>query len=185
MRGVSEEALFIARNWETVEDILTATQRLRDELATVARSAVQSLADRSWWSEGWELKTSGQSQAYMYREHWVADSIAALWVGIEQFTPESVFGAASPPLLYVWRPAAFSALGQELAAALDAGGHVVIGELDSRPTSGYMVRHYVQKCLPEELDGFAERATGQIVEFMEHYAKVLMRLDDVIRRHVR
>ena len=184
MPGLSEEALFIARNWETVEDILTATQRLRDELAKVARSAVQSLADRPWWSAGWEARSSSQSPAYICREHWVAGSAVAVWVGTERFTPESVFGAASPPLLYVWRPPTFAELGSELAAALEAGGHVVIGELDSKPTSGYMVRHHVQKCLPEELEGFTERVTGQIVEFMEHYAKVLMELDEVIRRHL-
>jgi hypothetical protein len=46
------------------------------------------------------------------------------------------------------------------------------------------VRHAVEKCLPEEIKGYEERATRQILGFMDHYANVLRQFDGLISQHI-
>jgi hypothetical protein len=184
MPDLPDESLFIARNWETVEDVLAATGQLRNAFAGLLRSLQPALESLDWWRDGWEFRTLGSEQAYISHRDWRVGDQPAVWIGVERFGPEGVLGHQAMAQLYVWVLAKHSALAQELGAALAAGAQPRPGEVGTRGSGGYVVRHAVETCLPEEIDGYAQRATAQILEFMDHYAKAMRQFDGLIRQHI-
>jgi hypothetical protein len=71
-----------------------------------------------------------------------------------------------------------------LAAEIGKSDQAPLGTLDPRAKGGYVVRQEVRKCQPEEIDGYTDRVREQATEFIDHYAKVLSRLEDVIQEHL-
>jgi hypothetical protein len=57
----------------------------------------------------------------------------------------------------------------------------LIGEIALKGSSGFVIRHAVTQCLPEEIDSFEERMRSQIVSFIAHYAQVIEKYDELIK----
>jgi hypothetical protein len=184
MSWLSEESLLLAKNWDTVEEIFEAEQRLRRELATLLHSVEREVSKRDWWQRGWVFVRHHDTQVYISHSKWQVDDVYTVWIGVEDFTPRSVFGMDSPPTLYVWVTRKQYELAQALAREIEEIEAEVLGELDHR-ISGYVVKHSVSKCLPEEVDEFAARTRHQIAEFFAHYAQVLWQLDGVIEDYLK
>lgn len=185
MSVLSEESLLLARNWDTVEDILKAEERLGEELSSLLLSIEPELTRYDWWSrDGWTFVQYQGSQVYISNQKWRTPSGGfAIWIGVEGFTPRAIFGTESPPRLYVWVAGRQYDLAQILAEKIEESEGEVLGEIDHRET-GYAVKHAVRKCLPEEVEAFDKVVRGQIVEFFVQYAKVLWRLDAVIQGYL-
>ena len=103
-----------------------------------------------------------------------------LWIGVETFTPERLFGTESPPRLYVWVTSDGCDLAQPLAQAIEERGTDVLGDVD-HSQSRYVVKHPIQKCPPGDVAGVDAVVSQQMVAFFSHYAEVLTRLDDLIQ----
>jgi hypothetical protein len=183
MSWLSEESLLLAKNWDTVEAIFEAEQRLRRELTSILHTVEQELSKREWWKDGWVFVRHQDSQVYVSQVKWQVGDVYTVWIGVEGFAPRAIFGMESPPMLYVWVARKEYELAQALAREIEKIEEEVLGELDHRAT-GYVVKHGVSKCLPEEVDGYAERVCHQIVEFFAHYAQVLWQLDGIIEDYL-
>lgn len=180
MDWLSEESALLAQNWQTFEDIRRAEQKLRSELSELLRTLEADLSQYGWWGDGWRFVHYRADQVYISREAWRTKSGFLLWIGVEAFTPERLFGTESSPQLYVWVTSEGSDLSQPLAQAIEEYGTDILGEVD-HGQSKYIVKHSVQKCLPEEVAGFDAVVSQQIVAFFSHYAELLTRLDDLIQ----
>ena len=99
MSWLSEESLLLAKNWETVEDILRARRRMRGELSQLLLSIESELSQHEWWEDGWRFIEHREDQVYISREHWRVGRGFLIWIGVERFGPERVFGTASSPQL--------------------------------------------------------------------------------------
>ena len=55
MGFLREESVFIAENWETVQDIVAALKTLDEDLFAVIKSLEMDLRDRDWWDEAWQF----------------------------------------------------------------------------------------------------------------------------------
>jgi hypothetical protein len=185
MSVFSEESLLLIKNWDTVEDILKAHERLGEELASLLLSIESELARYDWWSrDGWTFVPYQRLQVYISNQKWrLPSGNFAVWIGVEGFTSSAIFGMGSPPTLYVWVGGKQYDLARILAERIEESEGEVLGDIDRRE-SGYAVKHAVRKCLPEEAEGFDEVVRSQISDFFVHYAKVLWRLDAVIEAYL-
>ena len=183
MSWLSKESLLVAENWDTVENILRAKERLGRELSKLLVSLEAELSQQDWWEDGWHFVRYREGQVYMSREQWRPRKSFLIWIGVERFSPECVFGESSSPQLYVWVQKSHRDLAQILADAIEEREGDPLGEVDHNKT-GYVVKHDVQSCMPEEVEAFDDVARGQIVDFFAHYAEVLSDLDNVIQEHI-
>ena len=183
MSWLSEESLLLAENWDTVEDILRARNRLGSELSELLLSVESQLSQRDWWEDGWCFIQHRKDQVYISRQQWRPGKSFLIWIGVEQFSPERVFGESSSPQLYVWVLRKHRDLAQVLADAIEEREGEPLGELDHNQT-GYVVKQDLQSCMPEEVAVFDDVARAQIVDFFIHYAEVLSDFDHVIREHI-
>ena len=178
MGRFSEESVLLIQNWETVQDILQAEKRLRQELSTMLNALAQDLRQADWWEDGWRFVQPSEAQIYISHQAWQADGESVVWIGIEDFAPNQVFGLEIPPNLYVWVSGRRNDLAQALIEELEREGGY-LGELDYR-ASGYVVRQALQKCLPEEIQSYETGVREQTVAFFEFYARNLRQYDDLI-----
>jgi len=183
MSWLPEESLLLAKNWETVEDILAAVQRLQGELTQVLLSVGRELSEQSWWDDGWRLIEQGNAQVYISSEKWRVGDGFLMWIGVEQFTPKAVFGSDSPAQLYVWVADREYDLAHRLAAAILDDADEPLGDID-HGANGYVVKQLVGKCFAGEVEGYDERVRRQIAGFFAHYAEVLSGLDGMIQEHI-
>jgi hypothetical protein len=183
MEWLSEESLLLAKNWDTVEDIFRAEKRLREEMSSFLLSLEQELVQQDWWDEDWTFVRYRDNQVFISCRNWRIEDKSLVWIGVWMFDPERVFGTESPPSLYVWVGRKQYDLAQMLAEAIEEDEDEVLGEIDHR-TKGYVVKHALQKCLPGEVDGYADLARQQIIDFFAYYAKLLRNYNGLIQDRI-
>lgn len=175
MRRFLPETLFLIQNWDTVQEMLSAIEGLKMELSELLLSVRPALEDLEWWSPGWEFVEYKPGQVYIWNAQWPALDGSVVWIGVEMFTPESVFGNTTPPRLYVWVTGGQSQRerARSLARRITEAGEPVVGQVTANASSGYVVRHPVTKCLPEGAEGYPDAVREQVVAFIDHYARLL------------
>ena len=150
---------------------------------SLLHSIESELAEHEWWQDGWVFVRYSEGQVYISHRVWQVADQFAVWIGVEGFIPDKIFGLESAPDLYVWvTHHCGGGLAQKLAQELEKLEEEPLGEIDHR-ASRYVVRHSVRKCLPEEAEGFGQTVCRQIADFFTHYARVLRGLDEVILDH--
>ncbi len=181
----SEESMLLIRNWDAVHDILHAEKQLRNELYNLFHSIEADLSHNEWWQDGWVFfKNAASSEVYISRRNWRAEDEFIIWIGVEGCIPDRIFGDESPANCYVYIPGKRYELATKLAKWVAEGEDTVLGQVDSRSSSGYVIRHAIRQCLPEEVDGFEEVIRSQIVHFFTHYANTLTSLDETIQEYL-
>lgn len=183
MTWLSEESQLLVENWRTVEDIFKAVDRLEEELSSLLHSVESGLVQEDWWSDDWVFIRRADDQVYISKEEWKAGNKYLVWIGVERFAAERVFGTASPPQFYVWVWRKHSDLAQALVGALKANEIDTLGEANHLQ-SGYIVRLALQKCAPGEIERFDDHTTQQIMDFFGHYANTLSRFDGIVERYI-
>jgi len=176
----SEDSVLLIKNWEAVQDILIANNNLRKELGKFLSSLGVDLRRQAWWQENWVFMKSGESQAYISRRNWRSNNEYLVWIGLEGFVPENIFGDESNADLYIWVSGKRHKLARMLAEELDKGNNVLFGQVNPGEKTGYIVKQFLAKCLPEDIDKFESIFRKQIVDFMTHYARVLNACDQII-----
>ena len=184
MSWLSEESVLLAKNWEVVQDILGSVEAFKGELTSLLLSLKTILTGKEWWRDGWVFVTAQAAQVYIANRNWHIEIEHPIWIGVEKFDIDNVFGTAPAPQLYVWVGGSHRDLGRLLSEWIAESDYEVLGEI-SFGANGYVIRGHVRKCLSEdELGTFDDAAREQIVGFIAHYAQALWSFDAEIRRYV-
>ena len=101
MSTFSEESRLLIGNWEAVTDILQAHRRLQSELVGIIRALEPQLAATDWWSHGWAMTYQDQG-AVLANSRWRRGGTDPVMIWLYLFTPDAVFGEASPPVLCLY-----------------------------------------------------------------------------------
>jgi len=185
MSTFSEESRLLIGNWEAVTDILQAHRRLQSELVGIIRALEPQLAATDWWANGWTITYQDQG-AVLANSKWRRGGTDPVMIWLYLFTPDAVFGEASPPVLCLYVVGKRGALLRDLLDQVrergDGGG--LVGELDERTNNNYVARQVVPRCLPEQLDDYTREVSDQILTFFSHYGRLLDELTPMIERHL-
>ncbi|MBA7477582.1 hypothetical protein ES707_12993 [subsurface metagenome] len=177
----SDESVLLIKNWEAVRDIINAKQRLEKEMTQFLHSLEMDFKKTDWWHNRWVFTKYSWNGVYISKRDWELDKEYAVWIGVQTFTPENLFGYEANAELYVWVPAKWRNLTVQLTEQVADKESDIIGEIAVKASSGYIIRHAVTQCLPEEIDSFEERTRSQIINFIAHYAHVIEKYDRLIK----
>lgn len=164
----SEASRLIVKDWDVVKEINRAQAELAGELRDFLFSIESQLDAYPWWDQGWVFKRLQDNQVYVTHREWQRDEEYAIWIGVEGFTPDALFGTDSYASLYVYVTGSRSALVASLRQSL-AGREGILGDVRVKGGSGYVVKSALRKCLPDELDTFADVVGQPILDFLEYY----------------
>lgn len=178
----SPESLFVARNWDTVSDIIEAARRLGAEMQRMLASLEDHLLARPWWSDEWTFVVRDPGQAYISRRAWSSGEHHLLWIGVDRFRPASVFGLDDPPYLYVYVPGQRRGLRDALTATLREED--VLGELGKGGAWFIVAEQAVARCLPDQAEAYFPQAREQMLSFFDHYAALAPAWDAIVAEHV-
>jgi hypothetical protein len=153
MKKFSEESILLVKNWDTVRDIFEAEKQLGEDLSSLLFSMESELKKKDWWRDGWAFVKAEKGEVYISNEKWRSNDKFVVWIGVEGFVPESVFGRKASPTLYVYVPEKrYYDLAEMLAEEFDKGEYEIVGEIDHR-SKNYVVKHTVRKWLAGEDTG--------------------------------
>ena len=167
----SQASRLIVRNLNIVKEIHKAEGELAECLRKFLFTFKSRFEQCRWWGDKWHLKLENDTQIYLAHSAWKRADEYAIWIGIESFSVEAVFGTdPTSALLYVWvsgqRPQLVSALRRNLGEETD-----IKGDVQTKANSAYVVQKRLRKCLPEELDTFDDVVVAPVLDFFSCYAE--------------
>ena len=171
----SKDSKLLVEDWDIVEDIFAIIQGMQKALADVLQKVKAELEKMSWWSsDEWGFPMATDQQFAISKKSWLSNGNYAVWIGVERFTPEAIFGTNTrPPRMYVWMQKKDDQIASTLRNIL-AGGSEESPDLGDRSSSGlYVHSEDLDKCPLEEMGDYEERAVNKIVEFLSTYARIL------------
>lgn len=184
MNHLSEESLLLIRNWDAYQDILKSGERLKTELNAV-RSAIEGrMRKQDWWNAKWVLFKNDAEQIAFTDSRWEIEDGHLIWVGVEGWKADALFGDASPPFMYVWIDGKQPELKAELQRVIKASGKAMLGDFPKAQTS-YVVEKSLSKCLPEEIDKLEDLVLSPLSEFCEFYSRFFDEFDRVAQKHLK
>jgi len=183
MSTFSEESLLLVRSWDAYQDIMEAGERLKAEMGSLLSAVGEGIKKEKWWTPDWQIHTP-KEQLYLVHSKWRHNETDIIWIGVEGFKPEAVFGNSPPPWLYVYIEGKWPGLKQELLSVIQAKEDFP-GELDASASNGYVIRDSLTKCLPEEAETFEETAAASLIEFVKFYAALFPEFDKAVRKCVK
>ena len=168
-RTFSKSARLLVQNWDMLDEIKRAESELAQTIHDGLLSLEGKLAELPWWSTDWNFGTYGNAQVYIWHKSWAKGDSSAVWLGIKDLSPDSLFGPVTYPEMYLWVINQQRALVPPLGALMDALDDAP-GEVGAKVSKLYIVTNPVRKCLPDELDNFDEVVLAPIVDFINFYA---------------
>ena len=179
--ALSEVSLYLLKRRETVQELLAAERQLHEQFTDILENMIASLRNRPTFEGGtWEAVWHSDEQIYVAKKTWGSKEGYPVWIGVEGFTPDALFGSAPPATLYVWVAKKRLGLVRTLTNLIEESQCRMIGEFDRRST-GYVIRQAVPKYLPDEAGDFEAPAGKLMADFIGHWAEVIGQYDDVIR----
>jgi len=98
----SEDSAFLIQNWSQVEKFHTAENNLRKEVSNLLHSLEGTLSDKHWWDHKLSFYSKSQDQVYVSRSDWTFRNNNLIWIGVENFTIERLFGSGFPPRCFLY-----------------------------------------------------------------------------------
>ncbi len=98
----SEESTFLIKNWSQVEQFHNAENNLRKEVSDLLHSIERVLLDRDWWDHRLSFNSKSQDQVYISKSDWTKRNYNLIWIGVENFTIERLFGGDFPPRCFLY-----------------------------------------------------------------------------------
>lgn len=184
MDTFSEESQLLISNWETVEDILRAKERLATELSAFLASLESDLKKEPWWQGDWQFVEWSDTEVCTNNAKWQVAGESAIELGVEEFTPEAVFGMAKAPQLYIWAGRDTPKLRDRLIAEIEQREADDMGSAQISSKKRYVLEQPLRKCLPGEGEECVNQLREQIVGFLRHWAGVLSDLDSTINEYL-
>jgi hypothetical protein len=180
----SDESRLLVEHWEAYKDVIEAYEALEErELPAILDEVIEEIEEASWLGD-WHIKRVNSEKFYLMRNEWIVEGDEVLKIGVAKFDPDHVFDTErSHPELRVRMSNSYPDLPDRLLAELEER-NAIIGVVDTRSRVRDWISDSVQKCPPDSLDGYAEAAKTQMIEFLRHYAEVLPELDPIIREEI-
>lgn len=98
----SEDSVFLLKNWHQVEKFHNAESNLRKEVSNLLHSLEGVLSDKYWWDHRLSFYSKSQDQVYVSRSDWTKGNNNLIWIGVENFTIERLFGSVFPPRCFLY-----------------------------------------------------------------------------------
>lgn len=165
----SEASRLIIRNWDIVKELRRSEAALAAELRDFLFSMEPRIKELAWWDSQWVFMRDDDGQVYITRREWRRGRDYVIWIGVEGFSPEAIFGTDAFASLYVWVSGERPQLVARLRRCLDDLDDI-IGEVQTKGNSPYVVTSALRKCLPDEIDTFREVVGTPILDFFTCYA---------------
>ena len=179
MTRFSDESLLIAQNWDTVVDIMRASEHMTAELSSFLLSFETDLRELEWWDQGWVFQPYRLSQVYVTAKRWLSNGKDVIWIGIQEFDAEHIFGSQGrPPSLYVWVRQAHQGLVPLLVDEMGKSGCKI------KASGLYLTWQDVPKFLPEIAGDYLDMVREQFLEFADRYAQLLMQFEGAISHYL-
>ncbi len=174
-----EESKLLATHWDAVEDVLAARGKLQEDLTAFLKSLKQDLMQMDWWTPQWHFIETDPVQIYIAHSKWKNGKDYALWIGIEQFIPEVLFGKRSVSQLYLW-----AQCDKSLAAELREMIELKRIPLPNEFGKGlYILTRFVPKCLPKDVEHFEKFMKEPILKFFSECAEQEKAITPVVFRY--
>ena len=184
MSKFSEESLLLIRNWDAYKDILKSGEHLKTELNSV-RSAIEGrLRKQDWWNDRWVFWKNDPTQIAFTDSRWEIEDGHLIWVGLEGFAPDAVFGDDPPPFMYVWISGKRPELKVELQRIIKVSGKTIVGDFPKAQTS-YVVEKSLSKCLPEQVDKLEDMMFFPLADFCEFYSQFFEEFNKAAQKHLK
>lgn len=169
-----EESQFVLANWDRVQELIAAVDVCRSEMGLYLGSLETLLRNKPWWEEGLRFVKKAPAQVYITRADW-ADNEDVIWIGVESFTIESVFGGTLPPRCYLWLAKRAGELAGSLLALVkndpDLSAFVSAG---SGQNERYILSKRLSRSYPEQfINSSMDAPLDEIADFFgKTYAAV-------------
>jgi len=169
----SEDSAFLIQNWSQVEKFHTAENNLYKEVSNLLHSLEGVLSGRDWWDYRLNFNRKSQDQVYVSRSDWTVRNNTLIWIGVENFTVERLFGSSFPPrcFLYCLNFGDREKIRSELLKTMRQDKYFR-GFLTDR--KGYVVIKHIKKYANAQYHAFIDgEALEEIAEFIEKvYLKI-------------
>ena len=93
----TEANRLIIQNWDIVKEIHKAEEDVNLRLREYLFAFESQLAQCDWWDTMWKFTPYQNMQFYISHSAWKRKDGYALWIGIENFSVESLFGTDTYP----------------------------------------------------------------------------------------
>lgn len=180
MKPLTAESRFIADRWDVVSEVLGAVTTLRRELQQHLVSFREELSAQDWWP-GWEFMERDSSQIYIGRADWKIRGKHLVWIGVERFDPEHVFGSEVGAQVYLWVLGGNQenrVLVTELSECLKRNGDELRGTFNTKPNA-YVLTFPVASVLPGEAERLGAREQ-EVLECIGEYARAVTKCEEVV-----
>ena len=179
----SEESKLLIEHWDSFQDAMRAYEKLQDEELPAILQSIMAEIEEAAWSEGWKLVERHPRRFYLFNPDWVVRDDKVLRISLRDFRPRKLFGVDEPPELQVRVSLDYPELTERLLDELEERDKLLGTPIRSQ-SQRTAITEAVQKCPPGSSDGYAEAVKKQALRFFEHYATVLLELDDIIQEEL-
>ncbi len=166
----SDEARLLIDNWDVYQEIRKTEAELNGKFRDYLFSIENDLQKQSWWDNSWIFTRYQEKQVYLTNKEWHINESPAIWIGVENFSVETILGITDTATMYVWVPGnrtgLVAALRTEISSWNDAQG-----EVELKQNNSYVVRDTIRKCLPDELDRFDEIVRKPMIDFFNCFGQ--------------
>jgi len=170
----SEESIFFLQNWGTIEKLLMSEKNFRKEFGEFLYSIEKILLNKDWWSTDLVFNKQDMTQVYISKTNWMIDAGYSIWIGVERFKPEALFGIDMPAQCYLWTMGERkNKIGDDLLQILKSHDEFKDHLLSS---GGYVLKKLLRKYTEEEYEEFISGSSlNEIVEF---FGKVYLSINN-------
>jgi hypothetical protein len=98
----SEVSTFLLKNWSQLEKVHNAEKNLQKEISDLLYSLESVLSQKYWWDSEVNFFSRSINQVYISRTNWSVYNSNLIWIGVENFTIESLFGSGLPPICFLY-----------------------------------------------------------------------------------
>lgn len=162
----SEESIFFLQNWGTIEKLMSSENNFKKEFSEFLYSIKEILENKDWWNSELVFKKQDMSQIYLSKMNWFQDDGYSIWIGVEGFSPEKLFGIDTPPECYLW------VMGDKKDKIMDDLLQIFRNHDELKKyvvtSGGYVLRKLLRKFAEEEYKDFISGTSlNEITEFFE------------------
>lgn len=176
----SDEARVLIQNWEVYQEVRRIEADLNGQLRTFLYSLDDDLRKEAWWDHTWLFNRYQDRQMYITSAAWEIDGTPSIWIGIENFSVETIFGLTDTAGMYLWVQGGRTDLVSALRKLAESWNGLP-GALEQKQNNSYVVRDAVRKCLLDEIDSFDEIVRRPMLRFLSYFGSRQKSITEVFK----
>lgn len=175
----SDSSKLLIDNWDSYQFVTRSAAKLQRELAAGLRGIEATLRKEPWWDHNWFFVPRGEQQCWIGRKEWGSREDCAIWIGVEEFTAENLFGDGNSASTYVWTNHGNKSLANSLKELLST--RQPIGKMPNKPDC-YVIQQHLPKLLAPEADQIDQIIHDRIIEWVRFYGALHADFTTVLAR---